>query len=176
MLGRDEYRRAVAHWTELIEQTITWPDSIGLERSPFEEAPSRDALDDTEGMPSTASHRKFQIFVQSVGPVGGVANNISGTLRQRSITFNVVVAYLFGGGENNDEKEVRIVMAQDCEAIAQRLQHPKNHMRNSDGTGMVDVTQIGPADILKIEDRFILTIPFESQMQVVLEPAQGVAA
>jgi len=175
MLGRDEYRRAVAHWTELIEQTITWPDDSGGERSVFVEAPSRDALEDGN-IPSTAAHRKFQIFVDPPGPAGGVSNNISGALRQRMITFNVAVAYHVGGGEGNDEKEVRIVMAQDCEAIAQRLQHPKNLMVNSDGTGMVHVTQVGPADILKIEDRFILTIPFESQMQVVLEPAQGVAA
>lgn len=178
MTGRDVYRLAVAHWTGLVASTRSWPDAVGVEREPFREAPHRAGLEDGAYLPASASNRMFQVFLTGVGPYGGQSHLISGSLRDRLLSFSVVVAYLLGGGMGSDERDVRTLAIQDAEAIAQRLTHPTNRTIAglSDGSGIAGMAQSGLASVSVDEDRLILSIPFEAHMRVYVEPSEGAIA
>lgn len=177
MIGNDEYRLAVDHWSALIKGTASWPDMTGQERAPFVEAPYRHTLEDPTGLPSVGAHRKFQILVMGVGPSEGL-NYVSGTVRATTLPFRVVVAYHLGGGDNCDERELRILAAGDAEAIKQQLTHPSNYLINTSdiGTGTLLVRAVGDAEITADEDRVLCTMNFRASMRVTVEPAQGAAA
>lgn len=176
MIGQDEYRLAVEHWVDLIAKTTTWPDAHGAEREPFREAPYRDGLEDPTGMPASASTRQFHVLVTGVGPYQGVTT-VAGATRHRSLFFNVVVAYHMGGGSPYDERDIRILAAQDCEALKQRLTHPNNFRLSTANTGIISVSEVGTASIEnRDEDRILLTMPFHAWIQIMVEAAEGAAA
>jgi hypothetical protein len=177
MIGRAEYRLAIEQVTQVIQSTSTWPDAYGDERTPFVEAPYREPIDDGTGLPASAAHRKFQILVTGTGSFRGRTSTLSGAQRDRTMDFSVTVAYQLGHGDQYDERELRILAAQDSEAIRQRVTHPLNWAKSSTlGTGMLEVSDAANSTITKEGDRILLTMPFTAWIRVSVEPAEGAAA